>query len=285
MKITASIENITPAMAEAYLATMVHNRSPKDATIAMYCNDMLNGKWLLSPQGIAFNQDKQLFDGQHRLKAIIRGGLTIPMLVLRGFPAKQETGNTMDVLDAGIGRSIADRLKLMGTHHGNPNLTSGAARQIAATIYGERRANRKLSIAAVLEIHRLWKAEFNAVCKVMDNSRFRHCRNAFTVAAFTIAAKADIQKLDLDLGRYATGAGLEADSPLLELRELLLAGSGDVKPREKTRLALSALYCAWHQLPAKAMRKPDTQAAALEYFRAAQPDRFEQVTKLFHAQD
>jgi hypothetical protein len=281
MKISAKIESITPATAEKYLATMVLNRKPKEDTIAAYTNDMRNGKWLLSPQGIAFDEDGHLFDGQHRLKAIIRAGTTIRMLVLRGFPHQQDSMKTMDVMDAGVGRTMADRLKLMGCYHGNPNLACAVARQIAGVITGINcRASRKPTLSAVMEIIKLYKTELTAVCTVMDRPNFRHARNGYTIAAFTIAAVADLKKLDLDMGRLTTGAGLQVGSPILELRNSLFE-KNDLHPRLKTLMCLSALYCAWHGIDGRSFHKEDIQTAAIEYFQSTQPARFKKVAALF----
>jgi len=282
MKITARVEKIDPKTARRYLATMVPNRKVKEDTVAQYANDMINAKWLVSPQGIAFDEEGRLFEGQHRMLAVIRADMPVELLVLRGFPVKQASQKTMDVVDSGVGRSLADRLKLMGCYHGNPNLATAAARQIAGVVMGINcRAARKLSLSAVVEILALWKREMHAVCSVLDRPQFRPFRNGQTVAAFTLAACADIMALDRDMGRLTTGANLDSDSPLLELRNLYF-GSEPVDAREKTMLVLSALFATWHGQPGKAFYKPAVRAQATEFFRASQKDRFAKVAKLFH---
>ena len=281
IKITAKVETIGPATAKKYLATMVPNRKVKEDTVASYANDMATGKWLLSPQGIAFDAEGRLFEGQHRMLAIIRCKREIQMLVLRGFPVSQSAMKTMDVVDSGVGRSLADRLKLMGCYSGNPNLASAAARQIAGVVMGTHcRAAHKLSIAGVTRILELWKREMLAVCQVLDRPNFRHFRNGHAVAALTIAAVADIRRLDVDMNKLTTGANLAPDSPILELRNLYF-GNGEFERREKTVLTLSALYCEWKGLPGKAFLKTAVRADAAAYFRAAQEDRFTETAALF----
>ena len=283
MKITAKVETVSPKTAAAYLATMVANRKLKKDSVVQYANDMINGKWLVSPQGIAFDEEGRLFEGQHRLHAVIRADLSVPMLVLRGFPVRQSTLKTMDVVDGGVLRSLADRLKLMGAYHGNPNLGSAAARQIAAVVVGvNSRAARKVSLASTLEILSIWKREMHAVCSVLDRPLFKPFRNGPTVAAFSIAAVADLKLLDRDMGRLTTGANLDADSPLLELRNLHFSPVA-WKDRECVTMILAALYCTWKGLPGKAFMKEPVRAEALEYFRAAQPARYAKVESLFHS--
>jgi hypothetical protein len=286
-KITAAIETITPALAEKYLSNMVLNRKPRETTIIMYANDMKNDKWLLSPQGIAFDESNRLIDGQHRLKAIIRAAIPIELLVIRGFPTSQKSMKTMDVLDAGAVRTIGDRLRLMGTYHTNPNLTSAIARQIAGFVMGANsRSIRKLSIAAVLEITRLWKAEIQAVCSIVDRPNYRPARNAHIAAAFVIAAGADVTRTDHDMGRFLSGAGLEPDSPLLHWRNTLFSPTVITAedPRPKTLLTLSALYASWNDFPSKSYLAPATYEKAIAHFRSAQARRCAQVEKIFNQQ-
>jgi hypothetical protein len=84
------------------------------------------------------------------------------------------------------------------------------------------------------------------------------------------------------MGRLLSGAGLEAGSPLLELRNLLIGGKEYIEPRDRTILALSALYCAWNNMPGRAFMKLEHSSAALVWFRQSQAKRFAAVEKLFH---
>jgi hypothetical protein len=147
---------------------------------------------------------------------------------------------------------------------------------------GNSRAARKVSLAVVLEVCRLWKAEMIAVFTVLDRPQFRHARNGYMAAALTIAAASEPAKLDADMGRILTGAGLDAGSPLLELRNILLAGTSQIAARDRTALCLSALYCAWNQIPGRAFLKEETSVDAIAHFRKSQSRRFSAVEKLFH---
>lgn len=281
VKITSKVEMITPAKAAAYLSNMAPNRRPKEATVAMYANDMVNGEWLLSHQGIAFDVNGLLFDGQHRLLAIIRANVPAPILVLRGFPAKQTNINTMDTVDCGVGRSLGDRLRIMGCYAGNPNLACAVARQIAAAVMGPNcRASRKLSIANVLAIIAIWKDELGTVCQKVDRCGFGPMRNAYVVAAFTLACAAYPNKTRAAVDKLTTGAGLTEKSPLLELRTAFINDrAGDRS--EKMFLCFSALLCEWHELAPKEMYKTANLELAADHFKSRQADRFDQVKKLF----
>lgn len=53
--ISFSVETITPECAKAYLSLNLKNRPIKKDRVDAYARDMLNGKWDMTHQGIAFN--------------------------------------------------------------------------------------------------------------------------------------------------------------------------------------------------------------------------------------
>jgi hypothetical protein len=102
-----SIETITPKQAEKYLQFNTSNRNLRKSLVSQYARDMANGKWRLTHQGVAFNCDGTLLDGQHRLKAIVESGVTVQMLVARGVDSKHQL-----VMDDHAKRSAGDALTL-----------------------------------------------------------------------------------------------------------------------------------------------------------------------------
>lgn len=80
---TVTVE-VTPAKAAEWLEKNTFNRSISAATVNKYASDMMSGAWTLNHQGIAFGDDDVLVDGQHRLMAIVKSGMTIKMLVTFG---------------------------------------------------------------------------------------------------------------------------------------------------------------------------------------------------------
>lgn len=82
-----TLETITPAKAIEYLETMPpYQRGVIKPSVRKMANDMKNGRWVATHQGIAFNQKGQLFDGQHRMNAVIMSGANIEMFVFRDVP-------------------------------------------------------------------------------------------------------------------------------------------------------------------------------------------------------
>ncbi|MFL6416119.1 MAG: hypothetical protein ACJ74Y_10695 [Bryobacteraceae bacterium] len=98
-------EEITPKKAAVFLEKNVTNRPLREATTTAYERDMRAGNWVSTHQGVAFNDRGELIDGQHRLTAVVRSGVTVRMLVTRGLPAVSGDTHTMDAVDRGATRS------------------------------------------------------------------------------------------------------------------------------------------------------------------------------------
>lgn len=85
------------------------NRTLSKPRAAAYAADMLAGNWQQTHQGIAFYQDGNLADGQHRLAAIMLSGVSVEMLVTFGLEPKQAAG-----IDAHRARATIDVVKITG---------------------------------------------------------------------------------------------------------------------------------------------------------------------------
>jgi len=81
---------ITPELAKEYLTRNTRNRKLRKGIVEQYAREMRCGKWLLTHQGIAFNCDGTLLDGQHRLEAVILSGASVWMNVSRGVASESQ---------------------------------------------------------------------------------------------------------------------------------------------------------------------------------------------------
>ena len=97
------IIKVTPDKAKKWLAkNHPHNRSVSWNRVEAFVNDMVAGNWRLTHQGIAFDGDGYLIDGQHRLHAVVNSGKAIEMAVVTN-----ETAGFHDPIDRGAPRSVA----------------------------------------------------------------------------------------------------------------------------------------------------------------------------------
>lgn len=105
MKQYTAIETITPYTARKYLELNTGNRPLRQSHIRSLANDMRNGAWQITHQGIAFDTAGLLIDGQHRLHAIVEAGIAVEMCVTRNCSA-----SSFSILDRGANRSPSDIL-------------------------------------------------------------------------------------------------------------------------------------------------------------------------------
>jgi hypothetical protein len=104
------VMTVTPAMALRCLEkNKVANRNLSQSRINAMVSDMVNGHWILTHQGIAFDNDGNLLDGQHRLAACIQSEMPFKTLVTKGLSVE-----ACVAVDNVRPRSITDHARQIG---------------------------------------------------------------------------------------------------------------------------------------------------------------------------
>lgn len=90
-----TVEIISPEDAQAYLDNNAKHRPIKEKKVAEYMAEMQDGRWRLNGKTICFDTTGRLLNGQHRLSAVVRSGVSLTTVVVRGLdpdlvPAKSE---------------------------------------------------------------------------------------------------------------------------------------------------------------------------------------------------
>jgi len=107
MNMTMSYELITPEIAANLLETNSENRKISKGTVEAYMQDMLAGNWDESVGvAISIDEDGVLRDGQHRLTAIVKSGVSIWTWVCRNVSRD-------GIYDNNRKRSNADQISIM----------------------------------------------------------------------------------------------------------------------------------------------------------------------------
>lgn len=105
---TTVIETITPEAAKKYLSCNIgRNRTVHTKVANKYARDIKNGSFVTTHQGIAFDTEGNLIDGQHRLIAVMLSGKPIVSLVSRNVPT-----DSMAYIDRGTSRTVRDSLTI-----------------------------------------------------------------------------------------------------------------------------------------------------------------------------
>lgn len=104
------IMTITPDIAARMLeSNHPKNRSISSEKVSAYARMIKDGTFILTPQGISFDVDGILIDGQHRLEAICKAGIPVDMYVTTEAPRE-----SIEVLDTQRPRTLLQRRRMAG---------------------------------------------------------------------------------------------------------------------------------------------------------------------------
>jgi hypothetical protein len=103
------VQTITPSKAADMLELNRANRPLSRSVVRAFAEAMERGDWMVTHQGIAFDGNGVLVDGQHRLAAVIEADMPVEMTVFT-----EVEDDTFDVLDTGKRRNAADVLAIEG---------------------------------------------------------------------------------------------------------------------------------------------------------------------------
>ena len=106
---TAEWELVTPTMAGEALKHMRRQRPLKEGKCQGIVEDILNGRWRNTGETVQQGGDGLWDNGLHRFTAVVRAGVAVPMLVVRGIPEDARL-----VIDSGSTRSYPDTLQMRG---------------------------------------------------------------------------------------------------------------------------------------------------------------------------
>lgn len=99
-QVVTEIIDVTPAMAQQWLnQNHAENRAINISRVAQYARSMRDHEWLPTGESIKFDVLDRLMDGQHRLLAVLKSGMTVPMFITRGLDP-----SVFHVIDHGYSR-------------------------------------------------------------------------------------------------------------------------------------------------------------------------------------
>jgi len=217
---TVQLLMVTPLMAQQWLENNNTNRTLRKANVIRLANEIIEGRWVCDPAlpPIAIGDDGQVLNGQHRLHAVVKSGVSVRMYVAFNVPA-----HVMGVVDQAIPRSAADVFNLK--HH-IPN-----SKNVAASVNAYHRWMNYPELVwqnwmtpspeVLVSIYELNVDEWQEAMAVAD----RVYRNTRLVKAATCAVAFRVQTEGSDPAQWfdfvegvATGIGLTESDPRLALR-------------------------------------------------------------------
>lgn len=219
-KITTEILLVTPAMAEKWLEGKAHNRPIHDSHVQKFERLLQAGDFHLTHQGVAFDTDHRLIDGQHRLWAIMNSGIAAEMMVSHGWPP-----DTQQFVDQGLIRTTLDVINLRDPDTNATRYTVAVARRMQIGTRGTLLLTTH-DVVHFAEEHRA--ALTFAVQEALQNKRPRYVTPAGVGAALARAFYHEDKHRLAEFGGVMLGSRMpqgDEDSGAHVLREWLLSGS------------------------------------------------------------
>jgi hypothetical protein len=244
--VRTEVQEVTPELAGEWLLKNPQNRPLSRYFVAQLARAIERGEWQLTHQGIAFDERDNLVDGQHRLEAVVRAGVTVPMTVTRGVSRVAFT-----VMDTGRKRTGRDALSLAGET--NSTHLAAALRglylflnQPDSSWSGGSSLTTNGQLLGMLDAHPDMREAIN-----VGASLHREMKITVTAAAIgwyvTRMERPDVDQ-DEWLSKLATGAGLELGDPRLTLRNTImgLASGARYRRSDDSREQLLYYVKAWN---------------------------------------
>lgn len=237
------VETITPSKAKALLARNTENRPLRNSRISQLSHAMKNGQWRMNGEAIKISAEGELLDGQHRLSAVIEADVKIDMMVVRDLDH-----DIFTTLDQGMKRTGGDILSLAG--YTNAAALAAAARlaiihKVTGSPFGNVLDGAEPTVDDVLEFvgaNPYLGEATREVAKRKILSRMLTGR----VAAFAWFHFGRVRPEETAefFSSLASGAGLKDGSPILLLRNRLIAaqtGYEKLPPRFRSQLCAKAI--------------------------------------------
>lgn len=223
--VITTLETIDPTIASKYLEeNLEENRQVRAAWVRQLASCITRGEWRVTHQGIAFDENGKLVDGQHRLMAICQAGKAVKLHVTRGLDPK-----VYRFLDCGQKRTPADRLRLCSDQRTNKQAVALVTAYMRCTDGSIAKNGMSISL-----MENVFLEQADAIDKVATIFRNRIVGLTRADAGAAIACYMSIhaeEGIDF-LMKYTLGENLEAGDPAHKLRTFFLTRTSSVLPHE-----------------------------------------------------
>ena len=245
-----SIKLITPEYAEKLLEKNNINRNMSRHSVNEYARQMAAGLWFEETgEAIKIAYDGTLIDGQQRLMAIIKAGVSLNFLVI-----EEMDKTAFRYIDTGKKRTAGDVLTIAGVAGAN-HVAAGIKRYlalkagIAISYKGSGGRMRSYSSAEILSIYTA-RIEFWKAASLMCRGWYEHCGRILhqsDILAF-YAFFFDINKDDAFsfMEMLAEGTDLTANHPVRLLRNKLLESKLNTRFNLSGTVKTALVIKAWN---------------------------------------
>lgn len=152
-RITVTYKLLTPSEAAELLSLNTRNRRMNSKSSDLIAADIADGEWKFTGDTIKIATDSNgtrfLADAQHRLEAIIKGGIPVPVLIVENLHPE-----VTDIIDQGRPRGVGDILRMTygRTELKNDTIIAGIATMLM-TGYGLADSPNRRQVAEYADTH------------------------------------------------------------------------------------------------------------------------------------
>jgi len=300
--LTMEAKDVTPLDADVWIRSAATNRPVNHKRVKQYAEMMIRGQWIPNhPQGLIFNKEGRLIEGQHRLLAWLKAAPVIeqnqederhqaasegrslghPSSLSMGFVCILGADADVQIaLDAGQTRAIHQTGQIIGL-----DTTPMAVAICKALWIDPRPSNGK--IPRITDYNKVFKAYESFRDGVVIACKKHNGRNSVTVAAIrAVVARAyyrcngdeDIERLKRFVYVLDTGLATDAsEHPAVLLRNayLQMGKRGEKGNLELHRKAMWALDAYMDKKEVSTLRQAKKQLFPLESFEPDEDDQGE----------
>ena len=238
---------MTVEEAKRLLGNNTGNRRVRQEHVRALAAAMRRGEWSLNGETIKISKSGRLLDGQHRLLAVLMANMPVQMTVIYGID-----DDAFSTIDIGTKRSMGDMLGI----DGESNTEKLAA--VLRMVYTHRETGRPYGINAYraptfAQIQDLLSDDVRAAVRFAAGKKWLRgflgeAATAWCYLRFSAAAPEDEAREFFDL--LTSGAGLSEVSPVLVLRNRLIADKASDKVRLDKEYKVALVFKAFKMFSA-----------------------------------
>jgi len=226
---------LTPELAAKYLTSNHKNRTLRPELIDKYAKDMRDGLWIENGDTIRFDIKGRLLDGQHRLHAIIKSGVTIDAWICEGLPEK-----AFAFIDLGKKRTAGDALSFKEVV--DPNAVASILANVDRYLTNRTMSSKEYSPDSIIDLNKKHNVHgsipYGRKCKkLVQLSIGGACHYLFSCA--------DPEAADAFMDKLGSGTGMSEGEPVYVLRERLMA-NGLAKAKLPRAILFAFIVKAWN---------------------------------------
>lgn len=243
---TTSLQTITPMLASRWLEKVPDFQRKQDKNqIKKLVLAIQRKEWRQNGATIVFNENDELIDGQHRLKAVVESGIPIDSLVVRGVSKGEDTFQTIGDEKP---RKLADFM-----HVPCVNIVASVMRMywlLTTGVWPVGSGGQPAPIADVMKLAKKWTQDVSVLVEPLRPAgRFlgQHSFCVFLVLYHTKLRpieNGEQERLSEFFARVGDGLNLAASCPVYKLRQRFLAipNTGKLDRTSAQALITKAMY-------------------------------------------